>query len=75
MGRGIIISGNCRAGKVAMMHLALKHCSDIHFKGSVEEVKKLDMSFGTTVMSTKEEIEELKQSLQKASLTLKNGYR
>lgn len=56
--RKIIIIGNCRDGKLAMMHQALKHFSDIHFSGSIEEVKKLNMSFGTTVMTSKEEIEE-----------------
>lgn len=70
--RGIIIVGNCRAGKREMMQQllkenfmlvgfdninssmlgytkALEHCANIHFKESIEEVKKLNHHFETTV--------------------------
>lgn len=47
--RGIIIVGNCRSGKAAMSLHALKHCVDIQIIESIEEVKKLNHHFETTV--------------------------
>jgi hypothetical protein len=60
--RGIIIIGDCRSEKLAMMQQALKHCSDIHFKESIEEVKKLNHHFETTVAISynfRDELEKL----------------
>lgn len=47
--RGIIIVGNCRAGKAAMSLHTLKHCVDIQIIESIEELKKLNHHFETTV--------------------------
>jgi len=59
--RGIIMIGHCRAGKLEMMHRVLKHCSDINFKGSIEEVKKELQRASLTFNGSKIYIDEAKE--------------
>jgi len=73
--RGIIIIGHCRAGKHAMISQAIKaRCVLIgaDFPQMESDVRSLKMSFEGEVKSSKEAIEELKQALQRVSLTF-NG--
>ena len=73
--RGIIIIVHCRAGKYAMIHQAIKErCVLIgaDFPQMESDVRELKMSFEVEVRSSKKAIEELKQALQRASLTF-NG--
>jgi SUMO ligase MMS21 Smc5/6 complex component len=73
MGRGIIIVGHCRSGKVAMMQQVLKErpvLVGLDIQDMESSVRKLKMAFEATVMSSKEEIEELKQALERACFNI-----